>query len=148
MWLEALPIFFSFTTPIGLAASWCAGVSVPDPQSSSLTFESVCLTYPGRRVPALDYVSFTVQAGWHFGICGRTGAGKSSILTALFQLAPLHHGSIRIGTLDMAGLSAGCVAAAHVHPCNRSPLGSTAGPVYSPSMQAPFFSHMHAHDLL
>lgn len=87
-----------------------AGTSAQDPGDSSLVFESVCLTYPGRRVPALDHVSFTVPAGSHFGICGRTGAGKSSILTALFQLSPLQHGSIQIGTVNLAAVSAGCAS--------------------------------------
>eukprot|EP00892_Ulva_mutabilis_P005343 jgi/Ulvmu1/3180/UM015_0221.1 len=76
-----------------------------DPGVPSLTFDGVSLTYPGRQVPALDHVSFTVPPGWHFGICGRTGAGKSSILTALFQLSSLQHGSVHVGDIDLSKVS-------------------------------------------
>lgn len=85
---------------------FCAG-EPEDPGNTRLAFDAVCLTYPGRRVPALDNVSFAVPPGRHFGICGRTGAGKSSILTALFQLSPLQKGAIRVGNVDLSQVSTG-----------------------------------------
>lgn len=76
---------------------------------ATLAFRNVSLTYPGRRVPALDRVSFVLPAGKHVGICGRTGAGKSSLLNALFQLSTIQEGSIRVGRLDITELPARCV---------------------------------------
>lgn len=50
-------------------------------------------------VLALRNVSFCIQAGEKVGIVGRTGAGKSSIVSALFRLADLQ-GSIFIDHVD------------------------------------------------
>jgi ABC-type multidrug transport system fused ATPase/permease subunit len=78
------------------------------PQSSSLQLDSVTLTYPGRTLTALQNVSLAVAAGEHLGVCGRTGAGKSSLLNAIFQLADLDAGAIRIGGADVASMSSRC----------------------------------------
>ena len=66
------------------------------------------LTYPGRHLPALLSVSLTVQPGERVGVCGRTGAGKSSLLNAVFQLAALHSGAICVGGVDLAHMSSRC----------------------------------------
>ena len=50
-------------------------------------------------------LSFTVQPGHKVGIVGRTGAGKSSVLVALFRIAdPLQAGEIRIDGLSIAAV--------------------------------------------
>ena len=36
--------------------------------------------------PNMRHVSFTIQPGEKVGICGRTGAGKSTVFYALFRL--------------------------------------------------------------
>lgn len=39
----------------------------------------------GRRLPALDAVSFTVERGEFLGVVGRSGSGKSSLLRCIYR---------------------------------------------------------------
>lgn len=57
------------------------------PQQGVIEFDRVWMAYRPGLAPALRGVSFTAQAGEKVGIVGRRGAGKSSILIALFRLA-------------------------------------------------------------
>ncbi|KAI9592802.1 P-loop containing nucleoside triphosphate hydrolase protein [Syncephalis fuscata] len=59
----------------------------PDwPSKGAIEFRNMSLTYPGTKEPALRNISFDVKSGEKVGIVGRTGAGKSSLLSALFRL--------------------------------------------------------------
>ncbi|GBG31509.1 ABC transporter, putative [Hondaea fermentalgiana] len=82
------------------------GVAPPSswPSRGELVFEKVVLRYRESLPPALCEVSFRIAAGEHVGVCGRTGAGKSSMATALFRLRELSSGSISIDGIDLAGL--------------------------------------------
>jgi ABC-type multidrug transport system fused ATPase/permease subunit len=77
------------------------------PATGSLEFRSVTLRYRPSLAPSLRGASFTVGAGQRCGIVGRTGAGKSTILVALFRLVELDGGSIHIDGLDAAVLGLG-----------------------------------------
>jgi ABC-type multidrug transport system fused ATPase/permease subunit len=54
--------------------------------------------------PVLREVTFEVRPGEQVGICGRTGAGKSSLLTALFRMngKGISGGRILIDGIDIA----------------------------------------------
>lgn len=54
------------------------------PSSGNIIFSDVSLTYDNKTV--LENLSFEIRSGEKIGIVGRTGAGKSSILSALFRL--------------------------------------------------------------
>ncbi|XP_069692470.1 ATP-binding cassette sub-family C member 5-like isoform X3 [Periplaneta americana] len=75
------------------------------PNKGSIKFQNVMLQYRKGLPAVLKDVSFTVQPGERLGIVGRTGSGKSSLITALFRLVELSSGKIRIDGLDIADVS-------------------------------------------
>ena len=64
--------------------------------SAEVEFQNVTLRYRHDLPTALKDVSFKVLAGERFGIVGRTGSGKSSLIQALFHLYPLEQGKISV----------------------------------------------------
>ncbi|QRV93840.1 ABC transporter transmembrane region [Ceratobasidium sp. AG-Ba] len=71
------------------------------PQHGAISFRNVALRYRDGLPLVLDGLSFAVKPGERVGIVGRTGAGKTSLLTALFRVAPLAEGSIEIDGVDI-----------------------------------------------
>ncbi len=59
------------------ASSW--------PSEGNVRFEKVVLQYPSASSPVLNEVSFNIAGGKKVGVCGRSGAGKSSLIVALFR---------------------------------------------------------------
>ncbi|XP_074034742.1 ATP-binding cassette sub-family C member 4 isoform X3 [Leptinotarsa decemlineata] len=69
------------------------------PTEGHIQFKCLSLRYVENDPPVLNDVNFVIQPGEKIGIVGRTGAGKSSLITALFRLAPIE-GSIFIDGVD------------------------------------------------
>ncbi|KAJ8612536.1 hypothetical protein CTAYLR_003705 [Chrysophaeum taylorii] len=65
-------------------------------------YERVTLRYPSQPEPALKALSLVVESGESLGICGRTGAGKSTALQSLLRLYPIEGGRIVIDGVDVA----------------------------------------------
>ena len=63
------------------------------------------MRYRPELAPALRNLYLDVRAGEHIGIVGRTGAGKSSIITALLRLVDLSQGSILLDKVDISNIS-------------------------------------------
>lgn len=74
------------------------------PSKGSVVFRDVVLRYPSSPSPVLNGVSFELPAGKRLGVVGRTGAGKSSLITALFRLVELDAGQILLDGHDAATL--------------------------------------------
>lgn len=72
------------------------------PSSGSIKFEDVVLRYRPELPPVLHGLSFTVSPSEKVGIVGRTGAGKSSMLNALFRIVELERGKISIDGCDVS----------------------------------------------
>lgn len=72
--------------------------------AGEVRFHDVRLRYRPGLPESLKGVELTVQAGEHVAIVGRTGAGKSSIINALFRMMELSGGNIAIDGTDIAGL--------------------------------------------
>jgi len=63
--------------------------------------DSLSVTYPGRRLPALQEVSLTVRKGEVLALAGPSGCGKSTLLSVLLGLVEPTSGSVRIGEADL-----------------------------------------------
>nr|XP_023021441.1 probable multidrug resistance-associated protein lethal(2)03659 [Leptinotarsa decemlineata] len=73
------------------------------PSMGKIEFRDLSLKYVNEEPPVLKNLEFTVQPGEKIGIVGRTGAGKSSLISALFRLAPIE-GSVLIDDVDTKNL--------------------------------------------
>ncbi|XP_049855335.1 ATP-binding cassette sub-family C member 4-like [Schistocerca gregaria] len=73
------------------------------PQQGQIVFQNIYLKYSPTDPPVLKNLNFTIQAMHKVGIVGRTGAGKSSLISALFRLAPAE-GAIEIDGVDASSL--------------------------------------------
>ncbi|XP_075590754.1 ATP-binding cassette sub-family C member 4 isoform X2 [Dermatophagoides farinae] len=69
------------------------------PTDGTIEFDQMYLRYDGSDKPVLKNIDCTIYGGEKIGIVGRTGAGKSSIISALFRLTETD-GSIRIDGID------------------------------------------------
>ncbi|EGI62548.1 Multidrug resistance-associated protein 4 [Acromyrmex echinatior] len=69
------------------------------PFKGEIKFDRVYLRYSESKSPVLKSLSFVVKPGMKIGIVGRTGAGKSSLIAALFRMAKLD-GTIYIDNVD------------------------------------------------
>jgi thiol reductant ABC exporter CydD subunit len=78
----------------------------PNPAISGLEIDRLNVTYPDRREPALDHVSFTIEAGEVLALTGPSGCGKSTLLGVLLGLVRPQSGSIRVGGVELADLDA------------------------------------------
>lgn len=66
------------------------------PQIGEIDFNKVRMRYRPGLPESLKDVDLRVRAGEHIAIVGRSGAGKSSIVNALFRLTDLSGGAITI----------------------------------------------------
>lgn len=74
------------------------------PQEGNIEFKNVFLRYSDDASPVLNNLNFIVKSKEKVGIVGRTGAGKSSLIQALFRLASTE-GKIIIDDLDTKTVS-------------------------------------------
>ncbi|RHZ55383.1 hypothetical protein CDV55_103099 [Aspergillus turcosus] len=72
------------------------------PERGRITFSNVQMRYRDGLPLVLKGLTMDIQGGERIGIVGRTGAGKSSIMAALFRLTELSGGSIKIDDIDIA----------------------------------------------
>jgi ABC-type multidrug transport system fused ATPase/permease subunit len=80
-------------TAVDLPANW--------PEHGEIVFDNVEMRYRAELPLVLQGLSLHIKPGEKVGIVGRTGAGKSSIMSALFRLVELSGGSITIDNLNI-----------------------------------------------
>jgi len=76
------------------------------PQDFALRFEGVRFRWLADRAPVFDGLTLDIPAGSRVAILGPSGAGKSSLAALALRLAAPEQGSVRLGGVDIADLSA------------------------------------------
>jgi ATP-binding cassette, subfamily C, bacterial CydC len=100
--LEAVPVPVTDPDPADVLA----------PGIPEISFSDASLRYAPELPRALDGVSFSVVPGGRVAITGSSGAGKSSLVTALLRFWPLEDGSLALGGTAVEDLAQADVRAA------------------------------------
>ncbi len=74
----------------------------PELNSAHVRFVGLHKTYPGQSAPALADIDLNIQHGEIFGIIGRSGAGKSSLIRTINRLEQPSGGRVLIDQVDIA----------------------------------------------
>ena len=74
--------------------------------AASVTFDNVTKVYPGGTTPAVNDVSFTIEAGKLVTLLGPSGCGKTTTLRMIAGLEMATKGRILIGGADVTQLPA------------------------------------------
>eukprot|EP01133_Synstelium_polycarpum_P005288 gene5288-6130_t len=72
------------------------------PARGEIIFLNYSMSYRPDLPPSISNIDLVIQPGSKVGICGRTGAGKSSLLLCLFRLVEGSSGSIVIDGYDIS----------------------------------------------
>jgi ATP-binding cassette subfamily B protein len=71
------------------------------PDTPRIAFEDVSFAYPGAGEPAVEHISFDVQAGQTLGIIGGTGCGKTTIVRLITRDYDVTSGAVRMDGTDV-----------------------------------------------
>ncbi|WP_278022413.1 ABC transporter ATP-binding protein [Flavobacterium ginsengisoli] len=77
----------------------------PSDIEGNITFNNVSFTYQDTNIEALKNVSFTVKKGETLAILGKTGSGKSTILSLISRLYDTTQGEIKIDENEISTLN-------------------------------------------
>jgi ATP-binding cassette subfamily C (CFTR/MRP) protein 1 len=75
------------------------------PKEGKVSFKDVSLRYRPKTAIVLKDLTFDIEPGQKIGICGRTGAGKSTIALTLSRIIELEKGTIEIDGVDISSLN-------------------------------------------
>ena len=73
----------------------------PSSAPKSISFVNVTFAYYPDNAPALDGLSFSVDAGQGLGLVGQSGAGKSTVAALLLRFFDPQQGRVEIGGVDI-----------------------------------------------
>ena len=72
---------------------------------NEVSFNEVSFTYKNTRVKALNKLSFTIKKGETFAIIGKTGSGKSTILSLLLRQLDPDSGQVSYDSSDLKNMN-------------------------------------------
>ena len=104
------PLDFADTVSSSAAPTDLAGAPAATPPhahaGSAVQLQGVELRYPGANAPALQGIDLNIRAGEVFGIIGRSGAGKSSLVRTINLLNRPSAGRVVVDGTDLTALNA------------------------------------------
>ena len=104
------PLDFADTVSSGAAPTDLAGAPAVTPPhahaGSAVQLQGIELRYPGTTAPALQGIDLDIRAGEVYGIIGRSGAGKSSLVRTINLLNRLSAGRVVVDGTDLTALNA------------------------------------------
>lgn len=71
----------------------------------AITFENVSYTYEDTNIKAIQDISFSVKKGETLAILGKTGSGKSTILSLISRLYDVTNGKITVDNKNITALN-------------------------------------------
>ncbi|OWB86488.1 hypothetical protein B5S33_g5186 [[Candida] boidinii] len=74
------------------------------PSNGEIEFKNVSMRYRPELPLSLLHLNLKINGNDKIGICGRTGAGKSTITSSLYRLVELSEGAIFIDGIDISKL--------------------------------------------
>lgn len=74
------------------------------PEHGRIDFDHMSAYYENTSTPVIRDMTVRIEPGKKVGVCGRTGAGKSSLLLSLLRLIEIESGTIKIDDLDVRTL--------------------------------------------
>ena len=72
---------------------------------NEVTFNEVSFTYKNTGIKALNKLSFTIKKGETFAIIGKTGSGKSTILSLLLRQLDPNSGQVSYDSTDLKNMN-------------------------------------------
>nr|WP_294938899.1 ABC transporter ATP-binding protein [uncultured Flavobacterium sp.] len=70
-----------------------------------ITFDNVSFTYEDTNIEALKNVSFEIDRGETLAILGKTGSGKSTVLSLISRLYDVENGAVKIDSTNIKNLN-------------------------------------------
>jgi ABC-type cobalamin/Fe3+-siderophores transport system ATPase subunit len=98
----------------------------------------VHLRYRPELPLVLKGLSFEIKPGEKVGVIGRTGAGKSSLIQALYKTVNLSSGRIEVDGLDLATLGLETVSFAIYQPGSQLTGLVALQAIHHPTRKLPF----------
>lgn len=79
----------------------------PEPSiiNGAISFKNVSYTYEDTNITALQNITFTVKKGETLAILGKTGSGKSTILSLISRIYDVSQGKIEIDQHEISSLN-------------------------------------------
>ena len=81
-----------------------ADATTPEASKGALRFDNLTFGY-GQQVQALDKFDLDIAAGEKIGLVGRSGAGKSTVVSLLLRLYEIEAGGIRLDGTDIRNIT-------------------------------------------